>query len=434
MNLLIVDDEDAFRRHITKALSRRGYSVTSVAGGEEAITIARRIPFDVAIVDMKMPGMDGLQVIRELKGIQPFLVGIVLTGYGSIPNAVDAIKAGAYNYITKPCSVQEIEMLLRTACLTPSHKKGEAYHGIVGNTLSIQQVIKTIQRVKDSNLPVLVCGESGTGKELVARAIHFDGARKGRPFIAINCASLKPELLESELFGHLKGAFTGAITSKDGLLKVADGGTLFIDEIADMNLTVQASLLRFLEGGCFRPLGSTTEVKVDVRVIAAINREVEEEVKQGRLRHDLYYRLNVCRINTPPLRERKEDIPILVRYFFTAFPPIKERSTTISKDGMDVLMSYHWPGNVRELFNVLNRAIILSDGSVITGQLILPLLQDRALDEYPDPTQIKSLEKSHIAENLMRQGWNISRTARVLGMDRRTLQRKIARYGIRKDI
>ena len=441
MDILIVDDDNIFRKHISKALMRRGYKISSAENGAEAVCMAANKPFDAALIDMKMPGMDGIHVITELKEIQPKLMGIILTGYGSIPTAVKAMKIGAYNYLTKPCEIEEIEAVLKVAYqervldteINIDSSSSRGYQGIVGNNQKMRKVIDAIQMVKDSSFPVLICGESGTGKELVARAIHFDSIRKEGPFIPVNCASLKPELLENELFGHVKGAFTGATNSKDGLLKVADGGTLFIDEIADMNPTVQASLLRFLETGIFRPLGSTRELKVDVRIVAAINRDIEEEVKAKRFRHDLYYRLNVCRINIPPLRDRKEDIPLLVRHFLASSPMARENPITISPGAMDVLTACPWPGNVRELFNTLSRAMLFSKDSTITKGLINSILPlPRILNTIPQDLSLDDIKKRHIIESLKANRWNISRTAKILGIDRRTLQRKIACYQISK--
>ncbi|MBI5894157.1 MAG: sigma-54-dependent Fis family transcriptional regulator [Deltaproteobacteria bacterium] len=441
MNILIVDDDELFRKNMSKAMIRRGYDVGCAKNGEDAVNIAAGRPFDMAFIDMKMPGMSGIDVIRELQEIAPELKSIVLTGYGSISNAVEAMKIGAYDYLIKPCGIEEIEERIRTIYQEffsqAKDLEGdlEIYQGIVGNSQQVKKMITAIQKVKDYQIPVFICGESGTGKELAARALHFDSIRKGHQFVAINCASLKPELLENELFGHVKGAFTGATDNKDGLFKVADRGTLFIDEIGDMNLTVQASLLRFLETGIFRPLGSTKESKVDIRIIAAINKNIEEEVKAKRFRHDLYYRLNVCRIDCPCLRDRKEDIPMIARYFLLSSPLAKKRSIVISEDAMDLLMAYPWHGNIRELFNTLSRAILLSNSPRITKGLIKSILPQQAqqavFTERKPSVNLKDTEKKHLLESLNTNGWNISRTAKNLGIDRRTLQRKIARYQIR---
>jgi len=433
MRVLVVDDDHAFRKHLSRALIRRGYDVWSAEGGKDAINIVEDKSFDVAIVDLKMQEMDGIQVIEGLKNIQPSIVGIVLTGYGSIPTAVKALKLGAYHYLTKPCQIAELETILQEVKderniklrRVPDH-----YQGIVGKSQTIQNIIDAIQLVKDTPLPVLISGESGTGKELVARAIHFDSFRKENPFIAINCASLKPELLENELFGHVKGAFTGATNCKDGLLKISDGGTLFIDEIADMDLVVQASLLRFIETGLFRPLGATKEVMVNVRIVAAINKDIEDEVKMRRFRHDLYYRLNVCRINIPPLRERKEDIPLLIDHLLTTSPLVKDRTVTISSSAMEIFLSYNWPGNVRELFNLLGRVILMTKESIITKGHLVTFLPSCIRKGSDRASSLKDIEKRYIVESLKAHGGNISATARALGIDRRTLQRKISGYRI----
>src|SRR3990170_8018797 len=433
MRVLVVDDDHAFRKHLSRALIRRGYDVWSAEGGKDAINIVEDKSFDVAIVDLKMQEMDGIRVIEGLKNIQPSIVGIVLTGYGSIPTAVKALKLGAYHYLTKPCQMAELETILKEVKderninlrRVPDH-----YHGIVGKSQTIQNIIDTIQLVKDTSRPVLISGESGTGKELVARAIHFDSCRKENPFIAINCASLKPELLENELFGPVKGAFTGATNCKDGLLKISDGGTLFIDEIADMDRVVQASLLRFIETGLFRPLGATKEVRVNVRIVAAINKDIEEEVKMRRFRHDLYYRLNVCRINIPPLRERKEDIPLLIDHLLTTSPLVKDRTVTISSSAMEIFLSYNWPGNVRELFNLLGRVILMTKESIITKGHLVTFLPSCIRKGSDRASSLKEIEKRYIVESLKAHGGNISATARALGIDRRTLQRKISGYRI----
>lgn len=438
MNILIVDDDNIFRKHMSKALIRRGYTVASADNGKEAVHMAEDAIFDAAFVDMKMPDMNGIEVIKELKEIQPALKSIILTGYGSIATAIEAMKVGADNYLLKPCEIEEIESVIRAAAShesgIKSHESSGTYHGIVGSSVKIQSVISIIRKVKDSQFPVLISGESGTGKELTARAIHFDSIRKDKPFIAINCASLKPELLENELFGHVKGAFTGATDNKDGLLKAVDSGTLFIDEIGDMNLTVQASLLRFLETGIFRPLGSTKEIKVDVRIAAAINKDIEEEVRDKRFRHDLYYRLNVCRIDIPPLRERKEDIPLLAEYFLESSPLVKERSITISDGAMSALTAYHWPGNVRELFNTLSRAMLLSSEKVITKGIINSILNIKTdvLTDVPSASSLDDMEKKCLLKSLNANDWNITRAADSLGIDRRTLQRKMAKYRIQR--
>ncbi len=447
IKVLIVDDDQIFRKHLSKALLRRGYDVESVESGEDAVslvthTLRSERPIDAAIVDMNMPGMNGLQVVRELKDVNPSIVSIILTGYGSISTAVDSIKLGAYHYQTKPCNISILEKILTDAYQERKriHEPLQnVYQGIVGKSPKIQKIISTIRKVKDSSLPVLIYGESGTGKELVARALHFDSNRKDGPFIPINCALLKHDLLENELFGHVKGAFTGASDIKEGLIAVADGGTLFIDEIADMNPAVQAGLLRFIETGIFRPLGSVKERKVNVRIVTAINKDIEAEVKAGRFRHDLYYRLKGCRIDIPPIRERKEDIPELVNYFLSSKSDDRNPKSKIhiTPASMDILISHPWYGNVRELFHFLETALVLSENNTVSKYLINSLLsrsQEKLLHRGQDlsSASLEFSEIKHIKEQLEACHRNISRTAKSLGIDRRTLQRKMIRYNIKK--
>ncbi len=435
--ILILDDDRVFRRTLERALSSRGYEVWSAECPEEAIRLATQIEFHCALIDMRMPGMNGLDVIKELKEIRPSIKNIILTGYASIEDAVKTIKLGGYHYLTKPCNMEEIDRVIDEALRnTPTTvEEGQAeYYGIVGRSSGIRKVVELVELIKDMDLPVLICGESGTGKELVARAIHKASKRKDKPFIAINCASLKPELLENELFGHTKGAFTGAMENKEGLVSMANEGTLFIDEIGDMNLVVQASLLRFIETGTFRPLGSTREQRVNTRIVAAINRIIEEEVRKKRFREDLYYRLNVYRINIPPLRERKEDIEVLARYFMARFSELRGASVRLSDGATGRLLTYSWPGNVRELFHLLERVCVLRrDATTITRAHIEDALGATTARLVSSASPLKESEKRHILSMLKLHRWNITQTARSLGIDRRTLQRKIKQYGLRRD-
>ncbi len=435
--ILILDDDQVFRRTLERALSSRGYQVWSAERPEDAIRLVSQVEFHCALIDMRMPGMNGLEVIRELKEIRPSIKNIILTGYASIEDAVKTIKLGGYHYMTKPCNMEEIDRVLGEALKNgairtdPSHIN---YHGIVGISSGIKKVIRLIELIKDMDLPVLICGESGTGKELVARAIHKASQRKDKPFIAINCASLKPELLENELFGHTKGAFTGAVDNKEGLVSMAKDGTLFIDEIGDMNLVVQASLLRFIETGTFRPLGSAKEHRVDTRIVAAINKDIEEEVRKKHFREDLYYRLNVYRINIPPLRERREDIEVLARYFVARFSELRGIPIGLSDGAVKRLLSYSWPGNVRELFHLLERVCVLNrDATTITRAHIEEALGATITAAPSSVSPLKESEKRHILSMLKLHRWNITQTARALGIDRRTLQRKIKQYGLRRD-
>ncbi len=441
--ILVLDDNSGFRKTLCMALTCRGHEASPASNGKEALRLAKKQEFDAAFIDMKMPGMNGLDFLNALKNVQPSVAGIILTGFGSIPDAVHAMKIGGFHYLTTPVDLREIEDVLKQL---PSNstaggmddKGSTEYHGIVGANKTLKNVIEVIKNVKDSHLPVLIFGESGTGKELIARALHYDCARKDCPFIPVNCASLKNELLENELFGHVKGAFTGASVSKEGIIKAADGGTLFIDEIADMDPAVQASLLRFMENGMVRPLGSSHEVKVSTRVVAAINRNIEEEVRAGRFRMDLYYRLNVCRINVPPLRSRLNDIPLLVSHFISIISKNTGEPFSVAPDALLRLSKHTWPGNIRELFHTLQRAALLNKGGIITQRSI-----DRSLEctastidnlswQKEESETLEDSEINHILTCLKNNKWNISKTALELKINRRTLQRKMTKYNISK--
>ena len=447
INVLLVDDDATFRRALAGALTRRRHRVEVASSATEALRLAQRRSFDVALLDLKMPGIDGIQLMEELKRPNPGLQVVILTGHGTIPSAIDAIQRGAFQYLTKPCDVDDVEGVLQSAqrqaellCenarLREVVRRSTPYAGIIGDSAPILEVFEIIERTKDSWSPVLIQGESGTGKELVARALHTSSLRRERPFIAINCASLKPDLLENELFGHTEGAFTGASKSKAGLFEVADQGTIFIDEIADMDLRIQASLLRAVESGVFRPLGSTREVKVQVRLIAAANKDLHEEVEAGRFRRDLLYRLDVVHLELPPLRSRPSDIPLLVEHYFQGSREAREKKSCLDAEALEVLKNYDFPGNVRELFHVLERAILLSAGGVIaSSELDIVLHPGRQpLRKSPaaaEPVTLVESETRYIRQLLEREEGNVSRVSHILGIDRRTLQRKMKRYGLR---
>ncbi|MEK7469280.1 MAG: sigma-54 dependent transcriptional regulator [Planctomycetota bacterium] len=438
IRVLLVDDDETFRRTVSVALAKRGHQVSAAADGNDALRQLKAADFDVAFVDLKMPGMDGVELLKRIKAEQPGVEVILLTGHGSIPSAIEAIKAGAYNYLTKPCELAEIESSLLKAAergelaasnrrLADALARGSNYQGIIGKSRPIRELVALIKQVKDSPTPVLIEGESGAGKELVARALHFDSSRARHPFVVINCAGLKEQLLESELFGHVEGAFTGASKPKEGLLDVAHQGTLFIDEIADMPPPVQAALLRVIETKEFRPVGSTRERRVDVRIVAAANRNLEEEVAAQRFRADLLFRLNVVRIRVPALRERLEDVPLLVEHFLSKNATAKARGIAdVPAEGLQRLSVHDWPGNVRELFNVLERAVLLSPpGSIDTSFLSSGPRRGGAATESLDEA-----EKRHVAGLLDKERGNVTRVAKVLGIDRRTLQRKMSKWGL----
>lgn len=430
--ILVLDDDHVFRKTLSRALAARGHEVTPAESGREAVRLASSKAFDAAIIDMMMPEMNGLEALEAIRKAQPTTACVILTGYGSIADAVKTMRLGGCNYLTKPCGMKDIEDVLAGIGESGAQEaQEEAYQGIIGKSPAIKEVISFIKRVKDTGLPVLVSGESGTGKELVARALHYDGIRAGEPFIALNCATLKPGLLENELFGHVKGAFTGAADLKEGLLKAADRGTLFIDEIADMDLSVQASLLRFMETGAFRPLGATKETTVAARVVAAINSDIEEEVKAKRFRLDLYYRLNVCRIHLPPLRSRPEDIPVLAERFLKRLSNADGRKRTFAPGALQALTSHDWPGNIRELLHVIERAAILGNDEAITPGLLAECIGSKGGKKRASGP-LDELEKDCILSALSSHKWNISAAARALCIDRRTLQRKMTSYNLRK--
>ncbi|MEK7359825.1 MAG: sigma-54 dependent transcriptional regulator, partial [Planctomycetota bacterium] len=382
--ILVVDDEIGYRKVLSNTLSERGFTVKTAASGEEALEELKRQEFPIIIVDMKLPGdIDGLELLQRAKKMYNASV-LIMTAYGKIETAVEAMRQGAFNYITKPFNIDEIflnidRMITQQKILDENkylHTELEKVYGlkkIIGNSRAMLKVLDMVSRVAFSSATVLITGESGTGKELVARAIHFSGNRKDGKFVAINCATLSENLLESELFGHVKGAFTGAVKDKKGLFEDADGGALFMDEIGDIPKSVQAKMLRVLQEGEFMSLGDTVTKKVDVRIIAATNQDLLQRVQDKEFREDLYYRLNVINITVPPLRERKEDIPLLVKHFIEKYnkkenKQIKGVSPEIEKE----FYHYNWPGNVRELENVIERAITLTNEDTITADVVLP--------------------------------------------------------------
>ncbi|HLG29391.1 MAG TPA: sigma-54 dependent transcriptional regulator, partial [Candidatus Brocadiales bacterium] len=394
LSLLIVDDDEAFRNIVKDRFSRKGHRVALAASGNEAISLSQKNNFDIALVDIKMPEMNGIELLKQLKSKRPNIEVVILTGHATIDTAIDAIKLGAYHYLAKPCKLAELEVVVQKAhekqllsqqniLLREAIQRNLGTTEIIGNSKEIEAVRATIRKVADLQSPVLIEGKSGTGKELVSKALHINSIRANNPFIAVNCASLNENLLESELFGHEKGAFTGAIKEKRGLFEVADGGTLFIDELGEMSPRIQAKLLRVLEGEDFRPLGSIKSISVNVRIVAATNKDLLEEVQKGNFREDLYYRVNVISIKLPTLKDRSEDIPLLVNHFLQhSLVAIKEKKE-ITPETMDILMNYDWPGNVRELFNILERAIILTHGKHITPDDLPPIIKVGAYCDTP---------------------------------------------------
>jgi DNA-binding NtrC family response regulator len=437
--LLIVDDDPEFRGTVARRFLRRGYRVAEASDGEEALGLAERTQFDVAILDLVMPGQSGIDVLKRLKESTPECETILLTGQGTVESAVEAMKNGAYDYLTKPFPLAELELLAQRAYergqLGKENRQLKAVLGriqrdsnIVGESAAMQAVFRVIERAGPTEKAILIQGESGTGKELVARALHNRSARADKPMVVINCAALPDTLLESELFGHEKGSFTGAVSAKPGLFEVADNGTLVIDEIGEMPGPLQAKLLRVLEDGSMRRVGSLKERRVNVRLLAATNRDLVEEVKEGRFREDLFYRINVMSLELPPLREREGDIPLLVAKFLGS-------DWEIAPDALAALEKFDWPGNVRQLINALDRAQIMADDHVIR-------LQDLPEDVSASVGQecqraaaeceaLSAIQRAHIVEVLKREEGNKARAARRLGVSRRSLYRLLDKYDIR---
>jgi len=439
IDLLVVDDDQEFRETLVTRLSRHGFAVQSAGNGEDALGLAQRRSFDVAIFDMMMPGMDGLQLLQRFKETHPECEIVLLTGQGTVESAVEAMKLGAYDYLQKPFPLKDLENVASKAYerrllrkentqLKAILERTKPSHDMVGQSAAMQEVFRLIQRAGPSEKAILIQGESGTGKELVARALQVHSARADKPMVVINCAALPETLLESELFGHERGSFTGAVSAKPGLFEVADGGTLFIDEIGELPGSLQAKLLRVLEDGSLRRIGSVQERRVSVRLLAATNRNLAKEVEAGRFREDLYYRINVMSLELPPLRERQGDIPLLVQHFLGA-------AWEIEPGALDAMQQYAWPGNVRQLINALERAKILSDSGTIRLQdLPREVGSPTATGDTAAPSvvtdDLATIQRSKVVEVLRRERGNKSKAARALGVDRRKLYRLLEKFSI----
>jgi DNA-binding NtrC family response regulator len=439
--LLVVDDDEELRSAVAARFRRLGMRVTEAGSGEEALARTAQARFDVALLDLHLPGIGGIELLAALKEQTPEAEAILLTAHSSVETAVRAMKRGAYDYLTKPFQLADLEAHVQKAYEKALLSRRErqwvqqiAYESpryrLVGSGPGMRRVVGLIERVAPSDATVLVRGASGTGKELVARALHANSPRADRPLVTVNCAALQESLLESELFGHEKGAFTGAVAAKPGLVEVAEGGTLFIDEIGETPAGLQAKLLRVLEDGTFRRVGGTQELHADVRVVAATNSDLAEGMRSGRFRDDLYYRLNVIAIELPPLRERREDIPLLVEHFLATrqVGPLRSR---VAPEAMQALLSYSWPGHVRELANVVERAQILAEGHVIQPDD----LPEAVAAEAPaaggnggDPRHLSEVERQHVRAVLQQEKGNKVHAARALGISRRSLYRLIEKY------
>ena len=440
--VLIVDDEVAARELCSEVALEAGLRVRTAATTEQALEALEQAPVDIVVTDLKVPQMGGLELLRRIRAAFPHIAVVVLTQYGTIETAVEAMRAGAADYLTKPFHVEELrnklERLLRAVemdhenrILREQLRSRPGFGGLVGISPRMQKVYKLIEKVSQHSYPVLVLGESGTGKELVARSIHFSGPRRSGPFVPVDCSALVPTLIESELFGYVKGAFTGALRSKVGLLEAADGGTLFLDEIADLPFDLQAKLLRALQEREIRPVGSNERVRINVRVIAATNRDLEAAIRSGSFRQDLYFRLNVVQIKLPPLRERKSDIPLLVNHFLEKFSDPERPVRSISEEAMARLMAYDWPGNVRELENAIERALALGSGPVLQLADLPSNLHSSSPDRLPASDELlplEELERRAIFRALRETGGDKLAAARFLGIGKTTHYRKLKQY------
>jgi DNA-binding NtrC family response regulator len=448
-NILVVDDDAATLELLREILGEEGYRVATSSSGEEALEVGKQELFDVIISDMRLgPSLNGLDVLRAYKTIQPESEVILITAFGSMETAIEAVKAGAFDYISKPFKIDEVLLQVSRALgnrkLLRENRNLKRQLGsqgqlssLVGRSPKMLEVYKKIAVVADSRSTVLICGESGTGKEIVARAIHGNGPRAGERFYAVNCGGLAESLLETELFGHVRGSFTGAIENKRGIFEEASGGTVFLDEVSEMSPALQVKVLRALEEQEVRRVGSNQVIKVDVRIIAASNRNLAGLVEEGKFRQDLYYRLRVIEIDLPPLRERLEDIPLLVEHFLKKFGGERGREFSISPYALSALMSYEWPGNVRELENALESAVALTRTGFIAPENLPPKVcgdsrEDNRLESfYAELPSLEEMEKRYLTHLLKVTGGNKARTASILGINRRTLYRKIDEYKIR---
>ncbi|MCC6697391.1 MAG: sigma-54-dependent Fis family transcriptional regulator [Candidatus Hydrogenedentes bacterium] len=445
LHMLVVDDEAGLRDVLEQNFRDRGFRVTAVSNGAKAIQLIERQPFDVIITDLKMPEKDGIAVLRAARATPFDSPVIILTGYATIETAVEAMRLGARDFISKPFKLAEIELKVEKVLAfrkpPPPTRPKTGERRMVGDSPATRQLLRMIQKIGPSRSSVLITGPSGTGKELVARAIHDASPRKDRPFVALNCAALAPGVLESELFGHERGAFTGAEKQRIGRFEMAHTGTLFLDEVGEIDPNIQTKLLRVLQEGEFERVGGVLPVKVDVRIVAATNRDLREAISAGTFREDFYYRLNVFSLKVEPLRNRADDIPALIDHFLQRFSREQEKDVSVVDDDvLSFFMHYPWPGNVRELENVLERAVVLAEGNAVSREDIPPemfFMQDEIQpEEYlaPDTSSLAErtdqLESQMIAAALERFHWNKTKAAEHLGLKRTTLQYKIRKYGL----
>jgi two-component system response regulator HydG len=447
--ILVVDDEASHRQMLEAVLVSEGYEVHHAGDGQEAIISVEARFYDLVLMDVRMPKVGGIEALKEIKELSPGIPIVIMTAYGSVDTAVEALKSGAYDYLTKPLDIEELKILVSKALRHRQLEQENVYlkerlsdrfdfTNIIGRSAKMGELFETVALVAPSDATVLIVGESGTGKELIANAIHQNSPRRDRPFIKVNCAALPETLLESELFGHEKGAFTGALARKQGRFHLAHSGSIFLDEIGEMASTTQSKILRVLQEREFEPLGSSHTVKVNTRVIAATNKNLGEEIQQGRFREDLYYRLNVVAMEVPPLRDRREDIALLADFFLKRYAEKNRRLLKgFTPRAMDLLMRYTWPGNVRELENVVERAVIMARGDMISQKDFPDTVRGTDLEAEGTGSvgltpgrSLREVEKEMIIRTLEEAGGNRTHTAKILGISRRTLQLKLKEYGI----
>jgi len=444
--ILIVEDEETLASSLKRVFTREGYSVDVAEDAEKGLELIEKNSYDVIITDIILPGISGIELLRKIKEKEPDQLVIIITAYASVETAVEALRAGAYDYVIKPIIHQEIKQIVRNALRQKAlqrenlllRREIERHYDlshIIGESPEIKKIINEVKKIASAKSNVLLLGETGTGKELIARAIHFGSPRAERPFIPINCSAIPENLLESELFGHVRGAFTGAVTSKKGLFEEANGGTVFLDEIGDLSPSLQAKLLRVLEEQEIRPIGSNQTTKVDIRFISATNKDLAMLVKEGRFREDLYYRINVITIQLPPLRERGNDVELLARFFVQKYS--KEHGKNVNKidnEALKLLKAYHWPGNIRELQNIIERAVLVSEDEVIKKEHLPEVLFDKKDSFFEEALQRKlSIEDYTKAFILTYQNqYTEQQLAEMLGITRKSLWEKRKRWGLSK--
>jgi two-component system response regulator HydG len=445
--LLVVDDDLAHRTMLKTLLSGWGFAIFEADDGVSAIEAVHQRPFDLVLMDVRMIKVSGLEALEEIKKFNPAIPVIIMTAYASVETAVEALKKGAYDYLTKPLDFDELRLIMDRAMehsrlkeenrlLRESLGRHFDKRSLIGRSRAMTNLLETVAQVAPSEATVLITGESGTGKEMIAGAVHFNSPRKEGPFVKINCAAITETLLESELFGHEKGSFTGADRRKEGKFRQADGGTLFLDEVSEMSLAMQVKLLRVLQEREITRVGGSEVVKVDVRLIAATNRDLVAEIQSGRFREDLYYRLNVVTLRVPPLRERREDIPLLAQHFLEVFSARNRKTVKgFTPQAMDRLLKYDWPGNIRELMNTVERAVVLSRSEYLDEVDLSPVTKETAAGAAPagEPSEtlpLEEVERTTILKTLEQTGGNKSEAARRLGITRRTLHQKLKKYGM----